>query len=205
MFSTVSLICFLHRASVGSTWWIAITKHGRATGMQDDREETEAAECFTTVSKCHKAKALHAATAGAVPAALGALRVGSRCALAPPVGTGEAGSDGGGAFGPVLRAREESQGSALLRTCCAPKKVLGTWEKSKAKAACPAGGQGPRQAFSSAARPEQQLRDSRSSHHRCSSPGHPRPRHLRTPCQASLQISSFNPRRAQRHQHQTGL
>lgn len=101
VFNCVSLICFLHRASVGSTWWIAITKHGRATGMQDDREETEAAECFTTVSKCHKAEALHAATAGAVPVALGALRVGSRCALAPPAncaaeGTGEASSDGGG-------------------------------------------------------------------------------------------------------------
>lgn len=38
--------------------------------MQDDREEAEAGERFTTISKCHKAEALHAAAAGAVLVAL---------------------------------------------------------------------------------------------------------------------------------------
>lgn len=52
--------------------------------MQDDREEAEAGECFTTVSKCRKAEALHTATAGAVPVALGALRVDPRYVLTPP-------------------------------------------------------------------------------------------------------------------------
>lgn len=73
----VLFICFLCTALIAFTWWIAITKHRRVTGMQDDREEAEAAECFTSVSKCHKGEALHTATAGAILVALAALRVAS--------------------------------------------------------------------------------------------------------------------------------
>lgn len=63
-------ICFLYTALIGFARCTAITKHWGVTGMQDDREEAEAGERFTTISKCHKAEALHAAAAGAVLVAL---------------------------------------------------------------------------------------------------------------------------------------
>lgn len=70
LYFQLCFIRFLYTALIGFARCTAITKHWGVTGMQDDREEAEAGERFTTISKCHKAEALHAATAGDVLAAL---------------------------------------------------------------------------------------------------------------------------------------
>lgn len=93
--SCIFLLCFLYAALIGFTRCVAITKHWRVTGTRHDWEETGARERFTTASRSHKAKALGAATAGAMvaPGALHGVPTVCSCPLltAPAKGTREAG------------------------------------------------------------------------------------------------------------------
>lgn len=97
----------------------------------------------------------------------------------------------------------ESQDLALLLACHDPKEVLSTWEKSEAKAARPAGRQGPRQAFSHAVHPEHQLSGEAVLLSLLLKPGAPTaPGTIAFATPAEL--CSCKPHRAQGDQHQRG-